>query len=161
MVAIAETFPNFPSVDVPTVTYLPPSGPPPNHTHEQASYTPPPGPPPGTPKLVDFPFLSSEQVQTLYSQGFARISLPPDHALLKAATALFSTSRAFFDQTSEEKQKFHRSNLLSDPSADGSDSRKQSYGHGWSRVEGEKEMLTVCCTRQLCPPEVTDSAQNL
>jgi isopenicillin N synthase-like dioxygenase len=129
--------------------------------NEQASYAPPPGPPPGIPKLVDFPFLSSEQFQILYSQGFARVSLPPDHALLKAATALFSTSRAFFNQTSEEKQQFHRSNLLPDSSADGSNSRKQSYGHGWFRVEGEKEMLTVRCTRQLCPPEVTEDARNL
>jgi isopenicillin N synthase-like dioxygenase len=163
MPAIAKSSRNFlpePSVKVDVPTYLPPPGPPPNHTNEQPSYAPPPGPPPGTPKLVDFPFLSSEQLRILYSQGFARVYLPPDHALLKAATALFSTSHAFFDQTSEEKQKFHRSNLLSDSSVDGSNRKGQSSEQGWSYVEDEKEMLTIR-TSQLCPPEVTDNVRNL
>ena len=132
------------------------------HTNlnEQSYYAPPPGPPPGIPKLVDFPFLSSEQLQMLHSQGFSRVYLPSDNALLKAATALFSTSCAFFDRPFEEKPKFHRSNLLSDSSVDGSNTKRKSSERGWSRVEGEKEMLTIRTT-QLCPPEVTGNARNL
>jgi len=139
---------------------VPPPGLSPNHTNEQSPYVPPTGPPPGAPTLVDFPFLSSEQSQILYSQGFARVYLPPDHALRTAATALFPTSCAFFDRTSEEKQKYHRSNLISDSSIDELNSRRKNSEQGWSHVEGEKEMLTIR-TSQLCPPEVTDNARNL
>jgi isopenicillin N synthase-like dioxygenase len=140
-----------------TPTYSPPPGPPPNHINEKPIHSPPPG----SPKLVDFPFLSEEQVLTLYNQGFARVHLPADHPLLNAATALFSTSRAFFDQTLDEKQKFHRSQLPSDPCADGSKSQGHSSEQGWSRVEGEKEMLTIRRTSKLCPPGVTENTRNL
>ena len=141
-------------------TYLPPPGPPPDHTTKQR-HAPPPGPPPGFPKLIEFPYLHAEQIPTLYRQGFARVHLPPDHPLLAAATALFSSSHAFFDQTPDEKQKFHRSQLASEPSADGPKGKGPDSEQGWSRVEGEKEMLTIRRTNKLCPPSVTENAQNL
>ena len=153
-----------PSLEVDVPTYLRPPGVPPNHTTEtnelESSYAPPPGPPPGAPKLVEFPFLSSDQAQVLYSQGYTRVNLPPDHAIYKAASALFSTSRAFFDRPSEEKQQFHRSNLPSYSPIDGSNRKGKNSEQGWSRVEGEKEMLTIR-TSQSCPPEVTDNARHL
>jgi len=136
--------------------------------HARPKYLPPPGPPPkklvhipplpsGSPKPVNFPFLTEQQCITLYSQGFAQVYLPPNHPLLDAATALFSTSHAFFDKPLDEKQKFHRSQLISDPSVSGPRNTEQ----GWSRVEGEKEMLTIRRTSKLCPPEVAHNARVL
>lgn len=135
--------------------YAPPPGPPPP-AHDQVinTYAPPPGPPPGYPHLVNFPFLSPDQLPTLYSQGWARVLLPSDHPLLSAAAKLFSTSRDFFAMPLEHKEQFHLSKL-------GQEERMQSSEEGWSRVEGEKEMLTVRRMKPLCPPELVSDAQDL
>jgi len=95
------------SVDQPP-QFQPPPGPPPNHSN---CYAPPPGPPPGYPRAVDFPFLSHEQIPTLYTQGYARVHLPADHPLLVAATALFANSRKFFASATDHKEQFHLSKL--------------------------------------------------
>ena len=122
----------------------------PNHI---GKYAPPPGLPPGYPRLVDFPFLSPDQIPTLYTQGYASLHLPSDHPLLIAATTLFATSRDFFAKPLNHKEQFHPSEFFQgkfDPSDE-----------GWSCVEGEKELLSVRRTRPLCPPEVTQNAQIL
>jgi hypothetical protein len=116
-------------------------------------YAPPPGPPPFNPRLVEFPFLSSEQVLTLYSQGYSRVHLPPDHPVVAAAATLFSASHDFFAEPLEHKKQFHLSKLQG--------GNGQCSEEGWFHVEGEKEMLTVHRSGQLCPPEVTDEARNL
>ena len=135
--------------------YAPPPGPPPP-AHDQVinTYAPPPGPPPGYPHLVNFPFLSPDQLPTLYSQGWARVLLPSDHPLLSAAAKLFSASRDFFAMPLEHKEQFHLSKLEQEE-------RMQSSEEGWSRVEGEKEMLTVRRMKPLCPPELVSDAQDL
>jgi hypothetical protein len=133
-----------------SLKYQPPSGPPPKHIN---SYAPPPGSPPGYPRLVNFSFLSREQIPTLYTQGYARVHLPADHPLLTAATALFTNSCKFFARPLEHKEGFHPSKL--------GDIKLQSSEEGWSRVEGEKEMLTIRRTRPLCPHEVVDDARAL
>jgi len=124
-----------------TPRYLPPPGPPPN-IDVKSTHVPPPGPPPRFPKLVDFPLISTEQILTLYNQGYARVHIPPDHPLLDAATALFSTSREFFAKGLHKKEAFHRSKLPPDLSANESKGKGRSSEEGWSRVEGEKEMFT-------------------
>ncbi|KIM81841.1 hypothetical protein PILCRDRAFT_8500 [Piloderma croceum F 1598] len=163
MPAITEKLHRFfggsPVVNLETPLYLPPPGPPPDRIDEKRIYTAP-GPPFGSPKHVDFPFLSSEQVITLYNQGFARVCLPPDHPLHDAATALFSTSREFFAKDLHEKEQFHRSNLPSSPCEDGSKGKGQSSEEGWSRVEGEKEMFTFR-RNSTCPSdEVVKNARS-
>src|SRR5262249_32696174 len=70
-----------------------------------------------------------------------------------AAKALFEVSRTFFASPLPHKQQFH---LSTRPDVKG-----QSSEEGWSRVQGEKEMLTVHRTRILCPPEVAEEAQVL
>lgn len=122
-----------------TKCYLPPTGPP-----------PPAKPSPSYPRLVHFPFLHLDQLPTLYTQGYARVHLPPDHPILAAATALFRTSRNFFAKSIEYKEQFHISTV---PEIKG-----QTADEGWSRVEGEKELITVRRSRELCPPEIVDEA---
>lgn len=133
--------------------FEPPAGPPPNHNNSSGYYAPPPGPPPGYPRLVDFPFLSYEQIPTIITQGYARVQLPADHPLLVAASALFADSREFFASSPDQKQQFHLSNL--------GEVKSQSSEEGWSHVEGEKEMLTVRRAHPLCPPKVVDNAREL
>jgi isopenicillin N synthase-like dioxygenase len=116
-------------------------------------YAPPPGLPPGFPRLVHFPFLSPEQIPTLYTQGYARVHLPADHPLPVTATTLFATSRDFFARPLSHKEQFHLSKLQ--------ESKGQSSEEGWSRVEGEKEMLTIRRSTHLCPPEIADDSRNL
>ena len=139
--------------------YAPPPGPPPPARDpvvdkKTKSYLPPPGPPPGFPHLVVFPFLSPDQLPTLYSQGWARVSLPSDHPLLSAAVKLFSASHNFFAMPLEHKEQFHLSKL-------GEEESMQSSEEGWSRVAGEKEMLTVRRMKPLCPPDLVPDAQDL
>lgn len=119
----------------------------------KSSYAPPPGPPPGCPDFVDFPFLSPEQIPTLYSQGYACVHLPVDHPLLVAATTLFATSRDFFATPLHHKEQFR---LPQHP-----EKKEQSSEEGWLRIEGEKELLTIRRSGHLCPPEVTDDTRNL
>ena len=164
MPAVAQNLRHFlPSSSVQSKpVYPPPPGPPPNHIKEKPTHPPPPGPPPGSPKLVDFPFLSVEQIITLYNQGFARVNLPADHPLVSAATLLFSTSHEFFAKDQHEKEPYHRSNLPLDRFSNGSKGLGQSSEEGWSRVEGEKEMFTFrrTCT---CPSDdiVKNARQNV
>ena len=162
MPAITERLHRFlrgSSIDPETPIYLPPPGPPPDYNDEKRIYTAPPS---GSPKVVDFPFLSSEQIITLYNQGFARVHLPPDHPLQEAATALFSTSREFFAKDLPEKEPFHRSNLPRSPCVNDPNTKGQSSEEGWSRVEGEKEMFTFRRT-STCPSDevVKDARRNV
>lgn len=137
-----------------TPKYHPPVGPPPQFKEKSSgNFTPPPGPPPGLPRLVEFPFLTKEQIPTLYSQGYARVHLAADHPLLIAANRLFSASHDFFAQPLEHKEQFNLSKIQ--------EKKGQSSEEGWSRVEGEKEMLTVRRTKPLCPPEMIDDTKTL
>jgi hypothetical protein len=104
---------------------------------QTSKYAPPPGPPPGQPRVVQFPFIRSDELVTLYTQGYARLHLPASHPLLDAASALFSSSREFFAKDVEYKERFHLSKLADEPKV------QQSSDEGWSCVQGEKEMLTV------------------
>ncbi|KZP32793.1 Clavaminate synthase-like protein [Athelia psychrophila] len=149
-VAATNASPHDPHT-LPKVSYPPPAGAPPKPARS-AFYSPPTAPPPGHPHLVDFTYLSPDQVCTLYSQGYARVHLPLNHPLLVAATTLLSTSRNFFAQPLEHKEKFHPSRIHENVS--------QSSEEGWSRVEGEKEMFTARRIGTLCPPEITNDVRQ-
>ena len=132
-----------------------PSIPPPEPVAAKITYLPPPGPPPGTPHIQPFPFLAPADIPTFYSQGYARVHLPPDHPLMRAAQEMFGISRTFFATAMEHKQQFYLSKLAP----------KDYQGHnseeGWSRVEGEKEIITVRRVGPLTPSEVVDQTKEL
>jgi len=135
------------------VTYPPPPGLPPHFQQ----YLPPPGPPPPEaiwypPPLLDapFPLLSQQQVQNLSTQGFATFPIADRPSLHDAAVKLFSFSRHFFAQAGPEKEAFQ----IKHGNAQGSE-------EGWSRVVGEKELLTLRRSGKACPEQVEEAGRTL
>lgn len=89
---------------------------------------------------IALPQVLSTHQSTLPHQGWATI-LPPPHSLTTTSLALFQSSARFFDLPLAQKEKF-----------------KTSHGseEGWSRIRGEKEMLTLRTLNQT-PPQVRDA----
>lgn len=89
---------------------------------------------------IALPQVLSTHQSTLPHQGWATI-LPPPNSLTTTSLALFQSSAKFFDLPLAQKEKF-----------------KTSHGseEGWSRIRGEKEMLTLRTLSQT-PPQVRDA----
>lgn len=89
---------------------------------------------------IALPQVLSTHQSTLPHQGWATI-LPPPQSLTTSSLALFQSSARFFDLPLAQKEKF-----------------KTSHGseEGWSRIRGEKEMLTLRTLNQT-PPQVRDA----
>lgn len=90
---------------------------------------------------IALPQVLSTHQSRLPHQGWATI-LPPPHSLTTTSLALFQSSVRFFELPLAQKEKF-----------------KTSHGseEGWSRIRGEKEMLTLR-TLDRTPPQVRDAA---
>ncbi|KAF8516088.1 hypothetical protein JB92DRAFT_2911679 [Gautieria morchelliformis] len=132
--------------------YAPPPGPPPSH---RATYAPPPGPPPPQwqprPFLpAYFPLLSPHQINSLRTQGYTTFPIEQRPALHNAASSLFRVSRTFFAQPQTIKNGFQ---VLA--------ANDQGSEEGWSRVVGEKELLTLRKGGPTCPPAVESQATAL
>lgn len=89
---------------------------------------------------IALPQVLSTHQSRLPHQGWATI-LPPPHSLTTTSLALFQSSVRFFELPLAQKEKF-----------------KTSHGseEGWSRIRGEKEMLTLR-TLDRTPPQVRDA----
>ncbi|KIJ52463.1 hypothetical protein M422DRAFT_64935 [Sphaerobolus stellatus SS14] len=132
--------------NIETQVYAPPPGPPPPFQQ----YAPPPGPPPPsalwTPRPLhpaSFPHLNEDQVHCLSTQGFATFPLAERPSLHDAAAKLLGLSRAFFAQEQSEKEHYR---FL--------EGNKQGSEEGWSRVIGEKELLTLRRSGPSVPPDL-------
>lgn len=133
-----------------TTTYAPPPGPPP-----KKAYKPPPGPPPSTVYLpplreAEFPLLTTENIHSLSTQGFTTFPIKERVTLYEAASSLFDLSNQFFAQHPSVKEQF----IVKDANAQGSE-------EGWSRVAGEKELLTLRRSGSACPDMLESSARSL
>ncbi|KAF8589758.1 Clavaminate synthase-like protein [Ramaria rubella] len=97
-----------------------------------------------------FPLLSPTQIVSLSTKGFTTFPIEQRRPLHDAATALFSVSRAFFSQPQSDKSQFqiHKAN------SEGSE-------EGWSRVVGEKELITLRRGGNTCPPSVENEGRKL
>jgi len=103
----------------------------PNSKDDQQRYSPPPGPPPSAlPPLkpVELPLVLPEHRYNLAYHGWSTVTFEENNEIYQSLQRLFAASKAFFDQPLEEKQKF-----LS----------KHGSEEGWSRIEGEKEFITL------------------
>lgn len=118
-------------------------------------YAPPPGPPPGHAIPLTYPLTTPEESSNLRSQGYARLSVPSSHPLCTASHAAFAASRSFFALPSSEKSKYHLSTLSTREGVDGGSE------DGFSRVDGEKEMITVRRSEILCPSSLSQIATDL
>lgn len=142
--------PQDPSPTQQPIEYAPPPGPPPTQ-----QYAPPPGPPPTHwqphPLLpATFPLLSSMDISTLATQGYTTFPIAQRPTLYDAAASLFNVSRTFFAQPQTVKTQFQ----VLKANAQGSE-------EGWSRVEGEKELLTLRRGGAACPPVVEERGKAL
>lgn len=133
-----------------TTTYAPPPGPPPTR------YDPPPGPPPPAAylppplRIAEFPLLSPANVHSLSTLGFTTFPIKERAALYQAASSLFELSKQFFSQPQSDKGQF----IVKDANAQGSE-------EGWSRVVGEKELLTLRRSGAMCPTALNDTVRSL
>lgn len=104
----------------------------PNSKDYQENHAPrAPHPPPGAPpplKRVELPLILPEHQYNLADQGWSTITFEQENEIYQSLQRLFTASKEFFDQPLEEKQKF-----LS----------KLGSEEGWSRIEGEKEFITL------------------
>jgi len=81
------------------------------------------------------PLILSKHTPNLAFQGWTTVSFPvpnsecpSQHPLQQSFENLFESSKAFFDQPIEEKEKWKT---------------KLGSEEGWSRIEGEKEFITI------------------
>lgn len=113
-----------------------------NNNGQQPFNTEPDPPTSSTLPLIPIalPQVLSTHQSTLPHQGWATL-FPPPQSLTATSLALFQSSAAFFDLPLAQKAKF-----------------KTSHGseEGWSRIPGEKEMLTLR-TLDRTPPQVRDA----
>ena len=133
--------------------YAPPSGPPPNYS--SSGYAPPSGPPPSHwqphPFLpANFPLLSPPQIYSLATQGYTTFPISLRPALHDAASTLFDVSRLFFALPQSIKSQFQ---VLA--------GNEQGSEEGWSRVVGEKELITLRRGGDTCPPAVESPGKVL
>lgn len=102
-----------------------------NHDYEsekQIVYAPPPYPPPL--RHVVFPLIDPAQSLYLSFHGWASVPFTrPADPLFSALQHLLAASKTFFALSQEEKTRFNF------PAADSEE--------GWSRIEGEKELITL------------------
>jgi len=89
-------------------------------------------------------------VHSLSTQGFTTFPISDRPSLHDAASALFNLSRAFFAQPQPEKEAFG----IQDANVQGSE-------EGWSRVVGEKELLTLRRLGNTCPPSIEETGKKL
>jgi len=108
-----------------------------SHQKSEDPYLPPLRP-------VTFPKVLPIHQSTLAEQGWTTVTYDSTDTLHNASDALLHASKAFFAQPATYKQSFK----VPDDSGDGSD--------GWSRVEGEKELLTLRSINSV-PPELKDA----
>lgn len=114
-----------------------------NNNDQQNFNTEPDPPTSSTLPLIPIalPQVLSTHQSTLPHQGWAALLLPPPQSLTTTSLALFQSSATFFDLPLAQKGKY-----------------KTSHGseEGWSRIPGEKEMLTLR-TLDRTPPQVRDA----
>src|ERR1700733_7437693 len=80
-------------------------------------------------KPLDLPKILLEHQFALSDQGWSTVTYDgPDDSLFKSSKALFKAGKTFFDLPASYKEGFK--------TAKGSE-------EGWSRVEGEKEFITL------------------
>lgn len=124
--------------------YSPPPGPPP----PTVKYAPPPGPPPSSHRdpLPLIPTSSPvPDLQSFADRGWATLDLTTHPTLAQSFTTIFSISQHFFALDDSSKQPWKAS------------SAKQASELGWSRVEGEKQILTLRSCKST-PPELLSAA---
>ena len=91
--------------------------------------TPTQDPPPPPLRPLDLPKILLEHQFALSDQGWSTVTYDgPNDSLYNSSEALFKAGRAFFDRPASYKEGFKTAN--------GSE-------EGWSRVEGEKEFITL------------------
>jgi len=137
--------------------YVPPPGPPPS---AQIACTSPSGPsppaqhylPPVPPPLLtaSFPLLTQSQIDSLSTLGFTTFPISRRQCLYNAALKLFALSRAFFAQPQPSKEHFK----VRDANAQGSE-------EGWSRVWGEKELITLRRGGVTCPESLESTGREM
>ncbi|GJJ07894.1 hypothetical protein Clacol_002100 [Clathrus columnatus] len=132
-----------------TTTYAPPPGPPPTR------YNPPLGPAPSVYyppplKVPEFHLLTPQNIHSLSTQGFTTFPIQERVELYRAATSLFDLSKQFFSQPQPDKERFINR-----------DANMQGSEEGWSRVAGEKELLTLRRSGATCPDLLEHSARSL
>jgi isopenicillin N synthase-like dioxygenase len=79
-------------------------------------------------KSVELPLILPKHRYNLADQGWSTVTFEENNEIYQSLQLLFAASKTFFDQPLEEKQKF-----LS----------KRGTEEGWSRIEGEKEFITI------------------
>ncbi|KAF2092742.1 Clavaminate synthase-like protein [Rhizodiscina lignyota] len=95
-------------------------------------------------RTVTFPKIAEYDQYLLPDQGWAPITFPPNDPVQESLKMLFRSSKTFFDLPLEEKDKY-----------------KTSFGseEGWSKVEGEKEMITLR-TIDNTPEQLKEAAER-
>lgn len=117
-------------------------------TQMKDEFSPPPGPPP--PALIPlnpatFSRISPDHQASFPEQGWAAVTVDnPADALYSKALALIEAGKIFFDQPQDVKEAFKT---------------KLGSEEGWSRVEGEKELVTMR-TLETTPPDLRDAARE-
>ena len=102
---------------------------------------------PGQLKPIQLPGILHEDLLDFNKNGWSKVPLIDNMAtgdLGASFEALFSVSRAFFDQSISRKEQFLT---------------KAGSEEGWSRIEGEKEMITLR-TLDGTPEELRDAASQ-
>ena len=109
-----------------------------------STFAPPSHPPPLI--QVELPRIDSFGAASLQHNGWATVDLdePAKDPLAAAFEAIFEASKAFFDLPLETKQTYAHPSKGSE--------------EGWSRVPGEKELLTLRC-EETTPPALLEPAR--
>ncbi|KAH8929772.1 hypothetical protein BT69DRAFT_1328430 [Atractiella rhizophila] len=105
------------------------------------TFAPPEGPPPPLP--LNLPFCHPVDLARFHKRGWmpidlAAVSLPDIPDVHEHFLQLFDLGKSFFNEPLSSKEAYDFSGV------EGSE-------HGWSRVEGEKELLTVR-SKESTPP---------
>lgn len=96
-------------------------------------------------KPFDLPRILLEHQYALSDQGWSTVTYDgPDDVLRKSSEALFEAGKAFFDLPESYKERFNT---------------QKGSEEGWSRVEGEKEFITLR-TLENTPEELKEAAST-
>lgn len=96
-------------------------------------------------KPVTYPHITPRDQRLLHDQGWTPLTFPAGNEVRAGFDALFQASNTFFNLPSEAKEKYANA--------------QQGSEEGWSKIPGEKEMITLR-TVASTPPELKDAAER-
>lgn len=96
-------------------------------------------------KKVTYPHLIERDQRLLHDQGWTPLTFPDGNEVRASFDDLFQASNTFFNLPAEAKEKYSNEKLGSE--------------EGWSKIPGEKEMITLR-TLASTPPELREAAER-